>query len=40
VSYLLGSQGQATLKQGGFTLVTPPKVTGSGVPSSLQSVLP
>jgi molybdate/tungstate transport system substrate-binding protein len=39
VSYLLGPQGQATLKQDGFTLVTPPEVTGSGVPSSLQSVL-
>jgi molybdate/tungstate transport system substrate-binding protein len=40
VSYLLGPQGQATLKQHGFALVTPPKVTGSGVPSSLQNVLP
>jgi molybdate/tungstate transport system substrate-binding protein len=39
VTYLLGSDGQAALKQDGFTLVSPPTVTGSGVPSSLQSVL-
>ena len=39
VSYLLGPAGQAALKQDGFTLTTPPKLTGSGVPSSLQSVL-
>ena len=36
--YLLGSSGQAVLKQDGFTLVSPPKLTGTGVPSSLQSV--
>jgi molybdate/tungstate transport system substrate-binding protein len=40
VNYLLGSDGQAALKQDGFTLVSPPTVTGSGVPSALQSVLP
>ncbi len=40
VSYLLGSGGQAALKQDGFDLVSPPTVTGSGVPSALQSVLP
>lgn len=40
VAYLLGPAGQAALKQDGFTLTTPPKLTGSGVPSSLQSVLP
>ena len=39
VSYLLGSDGQAVLKQDGFTLVSPPQVTGTGVPSGLQSVL-
>jgi molybdate transport system substrate-binding protein len=39
VFYLLGSSGQAVLKQDGFTLVSPPKVTGTGVPFSLQSVL-
>ena len=38
VSYLLGSSGQAVLKQDGFTLVSPPKLTGTGVPPSLQSV--
>src|SRR5947209_1935860 len=40
VNYLLGSDGQAALKQDGFVLVSPPTVTGSGVPSALQSVLP
>jgi len=40
ITYLLGPGGQAFLKQDGFTLVTPPKVTGSGVPSGLQSLLP
>jgi molybdate/tungstate transport system substrate-binding protein len=39
ISYLLGPAGQAVLKQDGFKLITPPKVTGSGVPSGLQSVL-
>ena len=40
VTYLLGPDGQAALKQDGFTLVSPPVVTGSGVPSAVQSVLP
>jgi molybdate/tungstate transport system substrate-binding protein len=40
VSYLLGSGGQAYLKQDGFDLVSPAKVTGTGVPSALRSVLP
>jgi len=40
VSYLLGPDGQAVLKQDGFMLVSPPTVTGSGVPSGLSSVLP
>jgi molybdate/tungstate transport system substrate-binding protein len=40
ISYLLGSSGQAALKQAGFTLVTPVTVSGTGVPSSLSSVLP
>jgi molybdate/tungstate transport system substrate-binding protein len=40
VNYLLGSDGQAALKQDGFALISPPTVTGSGVPSALQSVLP
>ena len=39
ISYLLGPAGQAVLKQDGFKLTTPPKVTGTGVPSGLQSVL-
>lgn len=40
VGYLLGSAGQAVLKQDGFTLLAPYKVTGTGVPASLSSVLP
>lgn len=39
VSYLLGPSGQAVLKGDGFTLVSPPTVTGSGVPSGLQGLL-
>ena len=39
VSYLLGSAGRAALQRDGFSLVSPPKVTGSGVPSSLSSVV-
>ena len=40
VNYLLGSNGQAALKQAGFSLESPYKVTGTGVPASLSSVLP
>jgi len=39
ISYLLGPDGQGVLKQDGFTLVSPPKVTGTGVPSGLSGVL-
>jgi len=39
IAYLLGPSGQAVLKQDGFDLLTPPKVTGSGVPSAVQSAL-
>jgi molybdate/tungstate transport system substrate-binding protein len=38
-AYLLGPSGQAVLKQDGFDLITPPKVTGSGVPATVQSAL-
>ena len=38
VSYLLGPDGLATLSEDGFKLVTPPKLSGSGLPSSLQSL--
>lgn len=38
VSYLLAG-GMATLQRDGFTLVSPPKVTGSGVPPSLNFAL-
>ena len=39
VAYLLGPSGQAFLNQDGFDLISPPKVTGSGVPSSVQTAL-
>ncbi len=39
VAYLLGPSGQAFLKQDGFDLISPPKVTGSGVPATVQSAL-
>jgi molybdate/tungstate transport system substrate-binding protein len=39
VAYLLGPSGQAFLNQDGFALITPPKVTGSGVPSAVQSAI-
>lgn len=38
VRYLLGPAGRAVLKEDGYTLTTPPTVTGTGVPSALQSV--
>jgi molybdate/tungstate transport system substrate-binding protein len=40
VAYLLGPNGQAELKKDGFDLVTPPQVSGTGVPPGLKSVLP
>jgi molybdate/tungstate transport system substrate-binding protein len=40
VNYLLGSRGQAILTADGFTLIKPPQKSGSGIPSSLSSVLP
>lgn len=40
VDYLLGPAGRADLTADGFVLTTPPKVSGTGVPASLQSVLP
>jgi len=39
VSYLLGAQGTAALSADGFTLITPPTVTGTGIPTGLQSLL-
>ncbi len=39
VAYLLGPAGQATLKQDGFDLITPPTTTGTGIPASVQSAL-
>lgn len=39
ISYLLGPKGQAALRTDHFAIVSPPKVTGRGVPSGLSSVL-
>jgi molybdate/tungstate transport system substrate-binding protein len=39
VAYMLGSDSQAVLKQDGFDLITPPKVTGTGLPSTVQSAV-
>jgi molybdate/tungstate transport system substrate-binding protein len=39
VSFLLGPAGQRILTQDGFRLVTPPKVTGTGVPAGLKGLL-
>jgi len=39
VTYLLGAGAASALNADGFILVTPPTVTGSGIPSGLQSLL-
>jgi molybdate/tungstate transport system substrate-binding protein len=39
VNYLLGSRGQGILTAHGLSLIKPPQQSGSGVPSSLHSVL-
>ena len=39
VAYLLGPDGQNFLKQDGFDLISPAKVTGTGIPSTVQSAL-
>ena len=39
IKFLLGSSGQAEMKADNFEIVSPAKVTGSGVPSSLTSLL-
>ncbi|MBO0694014.1 MAG: extracellular solute-binding protein [Acidimicrobiaceae bacterium] len=38
VDYLLGPAGRPALKKDGFVLVTPPKVTGRGVPTGLTAL--
>lgn len=40
VSYLLGAGAEPALESDGFALVTPPTLSGTGVPAGLQSVLP
>ena len=39
IKFLLSSQGQSLMKADKFDIVSPPKVTGSGVPSGLASVI-
>jgi molybdate/tungstate transport system substrate-binding protein len=39
VAYMLGPDTQAVLKSDGFDLITPPKVTGTGVPPTVQSAI-
>jgi len=39
IAYLLGPDGQNFLKQDGFDLISPAKVTGTGIPSTVQSAL-
>jgi molybdate/tungstate transport system substrate-binding protein len=39
VNYLLGRPGQAFLTTDAFTIVTPPSVTGTGVPAGVSSVI-
>jgi ABC-type Fe3+ transport system substrate-binding protein len=38
VKFLLGPTGQAEMKADNFEIVSPAKVTGSGVPSALASL--
>ena len=40
VAYLLGPEGQQFLQKDAFELMTPPTVTGSGVPATVKKVLP
>jgi molybdate/tungstate transport system substrate-binding protein len=40
IAHLLGSKGRAVLAKDGFELVSPPTVTGSGVPAAVRKVLP
>lgn len=40
VSYLLGAAAKPALQRDGFVLVTPPTLSGTGVPAALQNVLP
>jgi molybdate/tungstate transport system substrate-binding protein len=39
IKFLLGPTGQAKVRADHFIIVSPPKVTGTGVPSGLKSVL-
>jgi molybdate/tungstate transport system substrate-binding protein len=39
IKFLLGSQGQSLMKADNFNIVSPPTVTGSGVPGALSSVI-
>jgi molybdate/tungstate transport system substrate-binding protein len=39
VAYLLSAAGQADLNKYGFAVITPPTLSGSGVPTSLQGIV-
>jgi molybdate/tungstate transport system substrate-binding protein len=39
VNYLLGPTGKATLQENAFMLITPPTVTGTGIPTSVQATI-
>ncbi|NNG38360.1 extracellular solute-binding protein [Flexivirga sp. ID2601S] len=39
VTYLLGPAGTTVLRQDGYELTTPPKVTGTGVPAAIRKVI-
>ena len=39
IKYLLGPSGRTALQQDGFTLLTPPRLKGTGMPTSLTAVL-
>ena len=39
VKYVLSPAGLALYKQSGYTLISPPKVTGTGIPAAVQSEL-
>jgi molybdate/tungstate transport system substrate-binding protein len=39
IKFLLGSKGQSLMKADNFNIVSPPTVTGSGVPAALSSVI-
>jgi molybdate/tungstate transport system substrate-binding protein len=39
VNYFLGPAGKSALQEDAFTLITPPTVTGTGIPASVQATI-